>query len=77
VGGKVFKERIYQPLGVLINFSILFPNTARLRFEPCRLKVPSRMEYFKEIFNFKSPLGDSIDKIPLELRLHSRNAVSI
>jgi hypothetical protein len=69
--------RLYQPLGVLINFSILFPNTARLRFDPCRLNVPSRLEYFKEIFNFKSPLGDSIDKIPVELRSHSRNAFSI
>jgi hypothetical protein len=27
-------EKTYHPFGVLINFSILFPNTARLRFDP-------------------------------------------
>ncbi len=71
------KIEIYHPFGIHINFSILFPNTARLRFDPCLLNVPSRFEYFNEIFNFKSPAGDSINKIPFELRSHSRNAVSI
>jgi hypothetical protein len=67
----------YHPLGVVINFSILFPNTARLRLDPCLLNVPSRWEYFKEIFNFRSPDGDSMGKIPFDLRSHSRIAVSI
>ncbi len=66
-----------HPLGVLINLSILFPNIARLRFDPCRLNVPSRFEHVNEIFNFKSPFGDSIDKILFELRSQSRKAVSI
>jgi hypothetical protein len=64
-------------LGVLISFSILFPNTARLRFDPCLLNVPSRLEYFNDIFNFKSPDGDSMVKIRLGLRSQSCNAVSI
>ena len=67
----------YSPEGKLANCSILLPKTACIRFDGCRLNVPSRLECCRVSLTFKSPERDSINAAPVGLRRHSATVVSI